>query len=46
MAFKFNHTDSVSAVNVEHDTVMENIDGVWVETTEDKEGEEDDPEVR
>ena len=46
MAFRFNHNDSAQSEAVEHDTVIEIIDGVPVEITADEEGAEDDPEVR
>lgn len=46
MGFRFDHNDSASAEIVEHDIVIEIIDGVPVEITADKEGEEDDPEIR
>ena len=45
MAFRFNHNDSAQAEAVEHDIVIEIIDGVPVEITA-GEDEEDDPEIR
>lgn len=35
MAHRYNETDSAQAEAVEHDIVMVNIDGKWVEVTED-----------
>lgn len=41
MAHKYNEHDSVQSESVEHDIVMVNVNGVWVEITEDEEGDED-----
>lgn len=35
MAHRYNETDSAQAEAVGHDIVMVNIDGKWVEVTED-----------
>ena len=40
MAFRFNHNDSAQGEAVEHDIVIEIIDGVPVEITADEEGYE------
>lgn len=40
MAHKYNDFDSAQSECVEHDTVMVNIDGKWVEITE-EEGEDE-----
>ena len=40
MAFRFNHNDSAQGESVEHDIVIEIIDGVPAEITADKEGDE------
>lgn len=42
MAFRFNYNDSAQSEAVEHDIVIEIIDGVPVEITADKEGAGDD----
>lgn len=41
MAHRYNETDSAQNEAVEHDIVMVNIDGKWVEITEDREEGED-----
>ena len=46
MSFRFNHDDSAQSEVVEHDIVIEIIDGIPVEITADEEDEEHDPEVR